>query len=155
MYPRLFILVLLLILACPPASHAAQKPDDREALAGLKSARVIFDVRVPDLEKLTFNLNLFSETFAGMVAQGVKPEMVVAFRGPGVRLLTAAALDDESRDLFRDLKKKGVRFEACAVAMRTFKADPAGLIPEVRLVANVFNSLIGYQNKGYAMIAIN
>jgi len=48
-----------------------------------------------------------------------------------------------------------VRFEACAVAMRVFKADPAGLVPEVKLVANVFNSFIGYQNKGYAMIAIN
>jgi hypothetical protein len=39
--------------------------------------------------------------------------------------------------------------------MRIFKADPAGLIPEVKLVANVFSSLIGYQNKGYATIAIN
>lgn len=155
MYQKFFMLFLLLMLACPPTPHAAQKPDDREALAGLKNARVIFDVRVPDLEKLTFNLNLFNETFEGIVAQGVKPEMVVTFRGPGVRLLTAAALDDETRDLFRTLMKKGVRFEACAVAMRTFKADPAGLIPEVRLVANVLNSLIGYQNKGYAMIAIN
>ena len=53
------------------------------------------------------------------------------------------------------MKKKGVQFEACAVAMRVLKVDQAGLVPEVKLVANVFNSLIGYQNKGYAMIAIN
>ena len=43
----------------------------------------------------------------------------------------------------------------CSVAMRVFKADPAQLIPEVKLVANVFNSTIGYQTKGYALIAIN
>lgn len=152
---RTFIIVIVLVMTCYPAIHAAQKPDDREALAGLKTAKVIFDVRVADLEKLIFNLRLFDETLEGMVAQGIKPNMIVAFRGPGVKLLTTAALDEEAVALFQTLKKKGVRFEACAVAMRVFKADPAGLIPEVKLVANVFNSFIGYQNKGYAMIAIN
>jgi intracellular sulfur oxidation DsrE/DsrF family protein len=149
------MLAALLILTCTSTLHATQIPDDREALAGLKSVKVIFDVRVPDLEKLDFNLRNLNETFDGIAAQGVKPEMIVVFRGPGVRLLTVAALDVEARDLFRELKRKGVRFEACAVAMRIFKADPAGLIPEVKLVANVFSSLIGYQNKGYATIAIN
>ena len=155
MFTRFLTLVTLLALACSTTLYAAQNPDDREALAGLKSAKVIFDVRVPDVEKLVFNLKLFNETFDGIVSQGVKPEMVVVFRGPGVRFLTVATLDEETRELFRSLIKKGVRFEACAVAMRIFKVDPVGLIPEVKLVANVFNSLIGYQNKGYAMIAIN
>jgi len=150
-----FIVVLLLMMACSPVIHAAQKPDDREALSGLKTAKVIFDVRVADLDKLVFNLSLFDETLDGMVAQGVKPNMIVAFRGPGVKLLTATALDDEAIALFQTLKKKGVRFEACAVAMRVFKADPSKLIPEVKLVANVLNSFIGYQNKGFAIITIN
>lgn len=155
MHLRALIIALLLMLTCSHEVHAAQKPDDREALAGLKTAKVIFDVRVDDIDKLLFNLRLFDETFEGMVAQGIKPKMIVAFRGAGVKLLTATALDDEAAALFKALKKKGVRFEACAVAMRVFKADPAGLVPEVKLVANVFNSFIGYQNKGYAMIAIN
>lgn len=155
MLTRLLILAALLLPACSPSLHAAQKPDDRLALAGLKTARVIFDVRVPDNDKLVFNLSNLEETFDGIAAQGVKPEMIVVFRGPGVRLLTAAAIDEAALDLIRELKRRGVRFEACAVAMRIFKADPAGLIPEVQLVANVFSSLIGYQNKGYATIAIN
>jgi intracellular sulfur oxidation DsrE/DsrF family protein len=155
MLMRILVMAALIMLACTAVSHAVQKPDDREALAGLKTAKVIFDVRVPDLEKLVFNLRLFNETFDGIATQGVKPEMIVVFRGPGVRLLTGTSLDEDARDLFRELRKKGVRFEACAVAMRVFKADPAGLFPEVKLVANVFNSLIGYQNKGYATIAIN
>lgn len=155
MLTRLLILAALLLPACSPALHAAQKPDDREALAGLKTARVIFDVRVPDIDKLVFNLSNLEETFDGIAAQGVKPEMIVVFRGPGVRLLTAAAIDEAALDLIRELKRRGVRFEACAVAMRIFKADPAGLIPEVQLVGNVFSSLIGYQNRGYATIAIN
>lgn len=152
---RILLVISLFLLFCSPPLQAAQKPDDREALQGLKAAKVIFDVRVPDLEKLLFNLNLFNETYEGLVAQGVKPRMIIVFRGPGVRLLTDAALDDEARKLFHDLKKKGVRFEACAVAMRVFKVDSEKLYPEIKLVANVFNSLIGYQNKGYAMISIN
>ena len=155
MHVRATLLLVMFMLCFSPALQAAEKYDDREAFAGLKSVRVIFDVRVADLEKLVFNLHLLDETFAGIEKRGIKPKMIVAFRGPGVKLLSAAALDEEAVDLFRVLKKKGVRFEACAVAMRVFKGDPASLIPEVKLVANVFNSLIGYQNKGYAMIAIN
>lgn len=155
MFIRYLTVMVIVMVISSPALQAAQKPDDREALSGLKTAKVIFDVRVADLDKLVFNLRLFSETMEGIIYQGVKPEVVVVFRGPGVKLLTAAALDEEARELFSVLKKKGVRFEVCAVAMRIFKAEPAGLIPEVKLVANVFNSLIGYQNKGYAMIAIN
>ena len=155
MFLRTLIMAMLHMLTCSPALHALQKPDDREALAGLKVAKVIFDVRVADVDKLVFNLRLFDETLEGMVAQGIKPDMIIAFRGPGVKLLTTAILDEEAIALFKSLKKKGVRFEACAVAMRVFKADPAALIQEVKLVANVFNSFIGYQNKGYAMIAIN
>ncbi|MBW6519777.1 MAG: DsrE family protein [Desulfoarculaceae bacterium] len=148
--------ILLFMLICySPALQAAPQPAGHETLAGLESARVIFDVRVANLDTLIFNLRLFHETWEGMADQGVKPEMVVAFRGPTVKLLTAAALDEEAMELLRSLKKKGVRFEACGVAMRIFKADPAGLVPEIKLVANVYLSLIGYQNKNYAMIVIN
>ena len=155
MLGRCLMMVMLLMLTCSPALQAESQPNDNEALAGLKSAKVIFDVRVADLEKLVFNLKLVNETLEGIAAQGVKPEMVVTFRGPTVKILNVAALDEEALSLLRSLKKKGVQFEACAVAMRILKADPAGLVPEVKLVANVFNSLIGYQNKGYATIVIN
>ncbi len=155
MSPNLLILLCTFMLVWPLTLHAAQKPDDRDALAGLKSAKVIFDVRVPDQEKLIFNLNLINETYEGMMFQGVKPEMVISFRGPGVKLLTIAAIGEEAKELIIELKKKGIRIEVCAVATRVFKVDNSAIISEVKLVANVFNSLIGYQNKGYAMIAIN
>ena len=91
----------------------------------------------------------------GGLALGMRRDPGGLVRGPGVRLLLDTALDDEARRLLHTLKKMGVRFEACAVAMRVFKVDPEKLFSEITLVANVFNSLIGYQNKGYAMIAIN
>lgn len=155
MFTRPLLPILFFLLFCSSVLHAAPPLSDHDALAGLKTVKVIFDVRVPDNDKLVFNLELFAETRAGLIKQGVTPEMVVAFRGPGVKLLSRDAIDEEVQGLIQDLQKKGVRFEVCAVAVRTFKADPGRLIPEVKLVANGFNSLIGYQNKGYAMIAIN
>ena len=155
MFTRPLLPVLCLLLLCSSVLHAAPPLNDHDALVGLKAAKVIFDVRVPDNDKLIFNLELFAETREGLIKQGVTPEMVVAFRGPGVKLLSRDAIDEEVHDLIQDLKKMGVRFEVCAVAVRTFKVDPGKLIPQVKLVANGFNSLIGYQNKGYAMIAIN
>ncbi len=152
---RLARLLAVFWLTFAPALYAAEQPDDHDALQGLTAAKVVFDVRVPDMDKLVFNLGLVEETFDGLVAQGVTPTMVVSFRGPGVRLLTSPSMDADARDLFKALKARGVRFEVCAVAMRVFKADPAQLIPEVKLVANVFNSFIGYQSKGFALIAIN
>lgn len=154
------ILLLLMLVSSPQLLHAADKTPDRDALSGLKSAKVIFDIRVDDLDKLIFNLKLVNETFKGMVAQGVKPAMVVAFRGPVVKFLSEEYLeeedsDDEVLDLFDDLNRKGVRLEVCAIALRSFKVERTDLVSEVKVVANIFNSLIGYQNKGYALIVIN
>lgn len=155
MLVRLVVVIVITLLASSPL-RAAQIPDNGgEAFSGLKKADVIFDLRVPDLEKLIFNLNLINETFEGILKRGLKPHFVLAFRGPGVKLLTASVIDTEALELIRALKKKGVRIEVCAVATRTFNVDNSGIIPEARLVANVFHSLIGYQNRGYAMIAIN
>jgi intracellular sulfur oxidation DsrE/DsrF family protein len=148
------ILLLLTLAAAPFPLGAATTPEQR-ALAGLKSAKVIVDVRVPDQEKMVFNLQLIHETLQGIRQQKVRPEMVVTFRGPGVRLMTQTGADEEVRELLAGLASQGVRLEACAVAMRIFRVAPGPLVPGVVLVDNVLTSLIGYQNKGYAVISLN
>lgn len=155
MFIRILVLIFFVAISHQPL-QAAQNPDNGgKAFAGLKSAKVIFDVRVPDQEKLILNLNIINETFEGILKLGVKPLIVIVFRGPGVKLLTTSEIDREAHELIRELLKKGVRIEVCAVATRIFKVDNSAIIPEVKLVSNVFHSLIGYQNRGYAMIAIN
>jgi intracellular sulfur oxidation DsrE/DsrF family protein len=146
--------MMLLLLAIIVPVRAADAPNDREALSGLKTARTVFDMRVPDREKLIFNLELIKETLEGMAAQGVKPEVVVTFRGPGVRLLTREQAADEIAPLITELKRMGIRFEVCTVATRIFKVDKATLIPDVVVVGNSLISLIGYQNKGYALVML-
>ncbi|MDD2271279.1 MAG: DsrE family protein [Desulfuromonadaceae bacterium] len=156
MVTRTVIMLIAFVTLFSLPLQAAQKTDNGDRpFAGLKTAKVIFDVRVPDQEKLIFNLKLIDETYEGIVADGVKPKMVVSFRGPGVKQLTSGVIDEEAHALIRNLVKKGVRIEVCAVATRIFKVDNATIIPEVKLVANVMLSFIGYQNRGYAIITIN
>ena len=151
----LTVVVLFFSLSGKGSALGDGAPNDREALGGLDTGKVVFDIRISDPEKLIFNLELIKETFEGMQRQGVKPVMIATFRGPGVKLLSRGGTTDEIRDLVAELKKKGVRMEVCAVATRVFKVDNSALIPDVVLVGNVLISLIGYQNKGYALVPAN
>ena len=144
------------LLHLPVALHADNTvPDDRFALKGLQQTRAIFDVRLAELDKLLFNLGLIKETFEGISNQKVKPTLIVSLRGPAVKLFTRDQATPELRELLADLKKKGVRVEICSVATRVFKVDNSQLVPDVILVGNVLTSQIAWQNKGYALIALN
>jgi intracellular sulfur oxidation DsrE/DsrF family protein len=156
--PRFFnILRVSFISLFLVQAASAAPPDDRVALKGLSAVKAVVDVRVPDQEKLLFNLKLVEETLAGMRQQKVRPTVVVTFRGPGVKFLTAEQADGEVRSLLAKLKGEGdgVRLEVCTVALRHFKADNSPLVPEVVAVGNVLTSQIAYQNRGYALITLN
>lgn len=153
----LMISTALFLLQSAPAVFAAGSSvaDDRSALKGLKQARAIFDVRLAELDKLLFNLELIKETWEGISRQGVKPTLIVTLRGPAVRLFTTDQAPPELRELLHELKGKGIRLEICSVATRVFKVDNSKLVPEVLLVGNVLTSQIAMQNKGYALITLN
>lgn len=130
-------------------------PDDRAALKGMKQAKAIFDVRLADLDKVLFNLELIKETWTGISAQKVKPQLIVTLRGPAVKLFTRDQATDELKELLNALRQKGIRIEICSVATRVFKVDNRQLLPELQLVGNVLTSQIAMQNKGYALITLN
>jgi len=149
-------ILLFMVTTSPAIIHADSTiPNDRFALKGLKQARAIFDVRLADLDKVLFNLNLIKETWEGINAQGVKPRLIITLRGPAVKLFTRDQAPQELVELLSELKKTGIRIEICSVATRVFKVDNTQLIPEVILVGNVLTSQISWQHKGYALITLN
>lgn len=160
----LFCTVLTLLLTAGLAmASPVTLPTDRVALEGVKTGKVVFDVNVADVGKLPLYLQVIKETHEGLTKQGVRPDMVVTFRGLAVRFVSSDRKNfsadsknsfAESDALIATLAKMGVRFEACAVATRLFKVDNATILPQVTLVGNTFISLIGYQAKGYALIPI-
>jgi intracellular sulfur oxidation DsrE/DsrF family protein len=157
------ILTVCLAMVAMPVVGAEKVPLDRVALQGVKVGKGVFDINLTDPLRLPLYLGVIEETLDGLKAQGVKPELVVAFRGMAVKLVSSqregfdheqqAALD-ESDELIKELAQAGVRFEACAIATRLFGVENNSVLPQVKVVGNTFNSLIGYQAKGYALIPI-
>lgn len=160
---RLILVVLFALAAAAPVVNA--EPNDREALAGITTGKALFDVNISDdePEKLALYLRVIGETHAGLLNQSVSPDIIIAFRGRSVKLVSrdsgaAGAKEREAKDmianLISDLQKKGVKFEACSIATRLFKIDNSSLLPGIKPVGNTFISLTGYQAKGYALIPL-
>lgn len=160
---RLSVLTLLSLLVLAHGASAAGKPDDSAALSGVSTGKVIFDVNMAHPKKLTLYLKVIRETIDDLKRQGVKPDVILAFRGLSVRLIST---DREQMDLtdfdhldrvaqqLADLHRQGVRMEACSVATRLFSIDNDTLLDGIEPVGNTFVSLTGYQAQGYANIPI-
>lgn len=73
------------VLLAAAASLPAPAADDRDALAGVKELKAVFDIREGDGKALLNRLTLIDETRASLIAQGVKPRLVLTFRGPAAR----------------------------------------------------------------------
>lgn len=133
------------------------------SIAGLESTRTIFDINIKDAGKLALYLQVIKMTYNDIVNAGLKPEMVIAFRGPSVRLINnkTELFEDEDQQslnkaaiILEELARLGVRLEACAIAINLFKIDNETLLPGISVVGNTFVSLTGFQNKGYALVPI-
>lgn len=154
----LFAAALLLI---PPHANSA---DDAEALKGLTTAKIAFDVHEGNPKLLLARLDVIDETRQSLIKQGVKPQFVIAFRGPATKLVQSDMdkIKPEDRPFAQKVAAKlkemsrapGMeRFEQCAIAVRTQGTKEADVLPEVRVVGNGFISLMAYQARGYAYIA--
>ena len=157
------LIVGLTLLVSPPVVQA-EKPADSAALEGVTAGKVVWDINMGDPKKLGLYLRVIQETYDDLVRQGVTPDMIFAFRGRSVLLVSTdreeIPLDqhiylDEVAELLADLNKRpGVRMEACSVACRLFGVKAETLLPRIHAVGNTFVSLIGYQSQGYGTIPI-
>ena len=157
------ITLLSLLMLSSSWAKSATVIDDSDALHGIQKAKGLFDVAVGDAKSLEFYLKVIQRTHDGLVDQGQTPDLVIAFRGPTVRLINTEtwSFTEEDQEILKrvsalisTLKKQGVRFEACSVATGLFKVDNATILPEIKVVGNTFISLIGYQAQGYSLVPI-
>lgn len=156
-------LFLLLALSLTTLSVQADAPTDARALEGVDQGRVVFDLNNTDPEMLALYLMVIRETHEDLTEQGVEPDMILAFRGRAVTMisedrerfeLTEFDHLDAIEDHIAALKEKGVHMESCSVAARLFGVDHGELLPGIEPVRNTFVSLTGYQAQGYAVIPI-
>ena len=156
-------LVALLLLAANTL-QAAENTNDAMALKGMHTGKGVYLVDIGQPEKLAFYLQVILETHQSMEQQRVKPDFVLVYIGPSVRYLTSQPSDEIAMEFGDQLQsiadsvaildKLGVRQEICALATRVFKIDNRQVLPGLSLVGNGFNSLIGWQDKGYHLVPV-
>ncbi len=135
-------------------------PDDSDALKGVKTIKVVYDINgVSEPKTMIVMLKAIVDARDRALTANVKPDLVIAFRGPALKLIQKPGPDTTGEqkqigELVAELKKEGAKLEACSFAANVLNLDPAGFLPEVKVVGNTFNSLGGYQAKGYRIISV-
>jgi len=155
----IFLIGMVLTIAVNSSSQEAAP------LKGLKSVKAVFDFRTGSAKSANVLLGLIHDTFKGKNIAAVtrKPEFVVVFIGPSVKLISksregVAPEDHKALDAIAakisEMAKDGIKFEICLFAARMFKVDPATVLSEIKHEENGVVSLIGYQTKGYALVPL-
>ena len=159
----LLLLGATVVCAASSVGSRAWAADDNP-IAGLKDARIAFDITAGEAGRLLNILNTIDETREGLARQGVTPHFVLAFRGPATLFTQTdlSRLKPEDRETAAKIAAKlkqlraagGIeRLDQCGIALRTQKVDKAQVNPDVTVVENGWITLVGYQAKGYAYIA--
>src|SRR5437773_9117290 len=158
-------ILLAVAVACASAVVSAPvEAADDNPVAGLKDAKVAFDITAGEPGRMLLILNTIDETREGFIKQGITPHFVLAFRGPATLLTQTdvSRLKPEDREAATKVAAKlkqlrgaaGIeRLDQCSIAMRGQKVDKAQVNPDVTIVENGWITLVGYQAKGYAYIA--
>ncbi len=155
----IFLVCLLLTVAVNSSSQEAA------ALKGIKSVKAVFDFRTGSPKSAAVFIGLIHDTFKAkdIAAVTKKPEFVVVFIGPSVKLISknregVAREDHKMLDAIAEtiskMAKDGIKLEICLFAARMLKVDPATILPEIKHEDNGLVSLIGYQTKGYALVPL-
>lgn len=151
---KLFISFIIIIFGL----SVYAEPD---SLKALETAKFVVDLNQGDGNRLKTRLSLILETIDNIAENGVKPVAAVAVRGPASRFMTVndsyispedAKVKSEISALTDELRKRGVKLEQCAIALRFLYIKPEEIQPKFEVVKNGYVSLIGYQNRGYAIL---
>jgi intracellular sulfur oxidation DsrE/DsrF family protein len=155
----LFLFTLFLLVTLNPVFAA--EFNNLDALQGLTETRAVFDINQGDPDILALRLQLVEKTYHQLEAAGTSPKFVLAFRGKASNFLTKGEtyIDQEDREkkqkieiLLKHLNQLGLPLEQCSIAASLAKIDPDDFLSYIKVVANGYTSLIGYQNQGYALI---
>jgi intracellular sulfur oxidation DsrE/DsrF family protein len=157
---RLLFLAFLISMLAIPYAQAFEKP---AALAELKEVKAAFDFTEGSGRILLAKLETVDETRRSLLAQNVRPRLVLAFRGGATRLVQTdpEMIREEDREIAALIGRKiaelaraeGVEaLEQCAVAIRLQGTSAGKVLPGIKVVENGWISLMALQARGYAYI---
>lgn len=136
--------------------------EEYDALKGVKSPKTVFDFRDGNPASADLHMKVLQQTYQGLAQNGkTKPETVVIFMGPAVKMISKnreglSAEELKSLDniavTISQLSKDGVKLEVCMIAVDVMKVDPNSILPQIKKVGNGWISEVGYQAQGYSLI---
>lgn len=160
-------IIITLLLSVIMIFHADVNvsAQDYDALKDVKSIKAVFDFRIGKPESAVMLLDLIRDTYKEENIRNVtdKPEFVVVFLGPAVKLISTQTegFSDEEKELvgnvantIKEMANEGIGLEICVFAAHVLGVDPATVLPEIKQVGNGWISLIGYQAKGYSLVPV-
>ena len=140
--------------------------EEYSTLKGLKSVKAVFDFELGNPQSALLHLQVIHQTFKdkNIWVSKKKPELVVIFIGPSVKLVSKnrggfTAEDQKTLDEYAStvsaMTKDGIKLEICLVAAKVFGVEPSSILPEIKQVGNGWISLIGYEAKGYSLVPVS
>ena len=143
---------------------AGSNQNNGNALNGLNSALVYFDVSLKDDNLLVFRMELLDKTIKQIEDAGLEVSTVVGFRGGASRFITRDehyVLEEEIsnkkkiQDWVKRFSERGIVIEQCAIAADIHDIPHGDFMEEVTVVGNGYVSLVGYQAQGYSVVPMD
>ena len=122
-----FLLGAAVVFAAPVMGAHAWAADDNP-IAGLKEAKVAFDITAGEPGRMLNILNTIDETREGFAKHGVTPRFVLAFRGPA-SLLTQTDLSRLKPEDREAAAKVAAKLKQLRGAAGIERLDHAGRLP--------------------------
>jgi len=154
---NLFMAILLL------GSVSTASGEEYEGIKSVKSAKIVFDERESNPKAAVLHLKLVHQTYKDLAAMKKKPNVVIVFMGPSVKLVSKnregfSPEDQKSLDEIANtvsaMSKDGIKSEICLFAVKVFNLDPASVLPEIKRVGNGWISMAVYQAQGYTLVPV-
>jgi len=142
----------------------AAEYNNEQALRGVKDGKAYFDVNVGKPGKLLARLQAIYQTYNQFEDSGVTPDFVIGFRGGASKFVTRGDAYVQKKELpdkekvrswIEQFQELGVTMEQCWIADSALRIDPKDVLPEIKVIANGYVSLIAYQVKGYALVPMD
>ena len=145
------------------ASLSFASAEEYDAMKGVNSVKVIFDMRDGIPKIAAVHMKLIHDTYNQLTAMKKKPVFVVVFIGSAVKLISSNRTEfsaeeqkylKEITDTISKMSEDGIRLEACLAAVNYFGVEPASIQSEIKQVPNGWISEIGYQARGYSLVPV-
>ncbi len=155
----MFILAFFLILS----SHSFTLAKEYDAMKGVNSTKVIFDMRDGIPKIAAVHMELIYDTYKELATMKQKPVFVVVFIASAVKLISTNRTEfiaedqkylKEIADTISKMSEAGIDLEVCLAAVNYFGVDPASIRSEIKQVPNGWISEIGYQARGYSLVPV-